>query len=157
MGQGAGVTGDTTSTEATVSASAQRVGGPDVEAIIARHTARRAVVVGPVLIALFGLLRGVDGAVAAAIGVAIVAGNFLLGGALLSVAARISLGLYHAAALLGFLLRLGLIAATMLAVAAAVDVDRPALGITVVVSYLALLSWEAYAVAKGSERELEWI
>lgn len=157
MGQGAGVTGETAADEAAVSSAAQRVGGPAVEAIIARHTVRRAVVVGPVLIALFGVLRGVDGAAAAAIGVAIVAVNFLLGGALLSIAARISLGLYHAAALLGFFLRLGLIAATMLAVAAVVDVDRPALGITVVVSYLVLLSWEAYAVAKGSERELEWI
>ena len=149
--------GDAAADEASFSTAATRVEGPDVEAIIARHTVRRAVVVGPILVALFWLLRGTDGAIAAAIGVAIVAGNFLLGGVLMSMAARISLGLYHAAALLGFVLRLGLIAATMLAVAAAVDIDRPALGITVVVSYLALLSWEAYAVAKGSERELEWI
>jgi len=129
----------------------------DVEAVIARHTVRRTVVVGPVLIVAFGLLRGWDGALGAAIGVAIVAGNFLLSGAMLSVAARISLGLYHAAALFGFLLRLGLIAATMLGVAAAIDVDRLALGITVVASYLTLLSLEAVAVARGSERELEWI
>ncbi|MDX1691689.1 MAG: ATP synthase subunit I [Acidimicrobiia bacterium] len=141
----------------TTDTAAQRPMGPDVEAILARHTVRRAVVVGPVLVAVFGVLRGLDGAVAAAIGIAIVAGNFLLGGVLMSVAARISLGLYHAAALLGFLLRLGLIAGTMLGVAAVVDVDRPALGITVVVSYLVLLSWEAVAVAKGSERELEWV
>jgi hypothetical protein len=129
----------------------------DVEAIIARHTVRRSVVVGPVLIALFWAIRGVDGAIGAAIGVAIVAGNFLLAGAMLSVAARISLGLYHAAALFGFLLRLGLIAVTMLGVAHAIDVDRLALGITVVASYLTLLSLEAVAVARGSERELEWI
>ena len=74
----------------------------------------------------------------------------------MSVAARISLGAYHAAALLGFFLRLGLIAVTMLAVAALIDVDRPALGITVVASYFALLAWETVAVAKGRERELEW-
>jgi hypothetical protein len=129
----------------------------DVEAVIARHTVRRAVVVGPVLVALFAILRGAEGAVGAAIGVLIVAGNFLLAGAMLSVAARISLGFYHAAALFGFLLRLGLIAVTMLGVAALVDVDRVALGVTVVVSYLTLLSWEAVAVARGSERELEWI
>jgi hypothetical protein len=129
----------------------------DVEAVIAKHTVRRAVIVGPVLVALFGILRGADGAFAAAIGVAIVVGNFLLAGAMLSVAARISLGLYHAAALFGFLLRLGLIAATMLGVAALIDVDRVALGISVVVSYLTLLSWEAVAVARGAERELEWI
>ena len=98
------------------------------------------------------------GAVVGAVlyGVAIVVGNFLLAGAMLSVAARISLGLYHAAALLGFILRLGLIAITMLAVAALIDVDRMALGITVVAAYLVLLSWEAVAMTKGSERELEW-
>ena len=129
----------------------------DVEAIIARHTARRAVVVGPALILLFGVLRGLDGAIAAALGVVVVVGNFLLSGAVLSVAARISLGLYHAAALFGFLLRLMLIAVTLLTVAALFEVDRPALGITVVVAYLALLSLEAVAVARGSERELEWI
>jgi ATP synthase protein I len=129
----------------------------DVEAIIARHTARRAVVVGPVLIVLFWVLRGADGAIGAAIGVAVVVVNFLLSGAMLSVAARISLGLYHAAALFGFLIRLVLIAVTLFAVAALFEVDRPALGITVVVSYLALLSLEAVAVARGSERELEWI
>ena len=128
----------------------------DVEAAIARHTVTRAVVVAPVLIALFGIVRGMSGGAAAAIGVAIVVGNFLLAGAMFSVAARISLGLYHAAALLGFFLRLGLIAVAMLLVARLVDVDRIALGITVVVSYLTLLAWEAVAVAKGEERELEW-
>lgn len=129
---------------------------PDVESIIARHTVRRAVVVGPLLIAIFGATRGADGAIAAAIGVAIVVGYFLVGGAMLSVAARISLGFYHAAALLGFFLRLGLIAATMLAVARLTDVDRVAMGIAVVAAYLTLLGWEAVAVSKGQEKELEW-
>lgn len=124
--------------------------------MLARHTVRRIVIVGPPLVALFGIARGVDGAIASAIGLAIVVGYYLLTGVMLSVAARISLGAYHAAALLGFFLRLGLIAVTMLAIAALIDVDRPALGITVVVSYFALLAWETVAVAKGRERELEW-
>lgn len=128
----------------------------DVENVLARHTARRAVVVGPPFVVIFWLVRGPAGAVAAAVGVAIVVGYFLVSGAILSTAARISLGAYHAAALLGFVLRLGLIAVTMLAVAALFDVDRVALGITVVACYLVLLSWEAIAVARGRERELEW-
>jgi hypothetical protein len=129
----------------------------DVERVIADHTARRAVVVGPILVAVFWAVRGTDGAIASAIGVAIVVGNFLLAGRIMSVAARISLSLYHAAALFGFLIRLGLIAVTMLVVAALVDADRLAMGISVVAAYLALLSWEAVAMARGSERELEWI
>lgn len=128
----------------------------DVEAVLARHTVRRAVIVGPVLVVVFALFRGTSGAVAAAAGVVIVAVYVWFGGAMLSVAARISLPAYHAAALLGFFLRLGLIAMTMLVVARLTDIDRIALGITVVVAYLTLLGWEAVAVAKGRERELEW-
>lgn len=129
---------------------------PDVESVLARHTASRAVVVGPLLVGVFWLARGGAGAIAAALGVVIVAGYFLLSGAMLSVAARLSLAAYHAAALLGFFLRLGLIALTMLAVARVTDVDRIALGITVVAAYLSLLGWEAVAVSRGRERELEW-
>ena len=129
----------------------------DVELTMARHTVARAAIVGPVLIAVFLLASGADGALAAAIGVTIVVGYFLLSGAMLATAARISLGAYHASALLGFFLRLGLIAVTMFAVAALVEVDRPALGITVVVTFLTLLAWETVAVSRGRERELEWI
>lgn len=129
----------------------------DVEIVLARHTAIRAVIVGPVLVALFWAVRGPDGAIASGIGVLIVAGYFMLNGLMLAVAARLSLGAYHAAALFGFFLRLGLIAVTMFAVAALIEIDRPALGITVVVAFLALVTWEAIAVATGRERELEWI
>ncbi len=83
-------------------------------------------------------------------------GNFLLAGGMLSLAARISLGLYHAAALFGFFLRLGLVALTVLIINQLMELDRLALGVTVVVAYLVLLAWEAVAVAKGAERELEW-
>ncbi len=128
----------------------------DVEATIARHTAQRAVFLGPVILAVFWATRGVDGLVAAAIGLAIVVGNFLLAGLMLSVAARVSLSLYHAAALFGFFLRLGLITLGVLIISKLFEVDRLALGVTVVVAYLGLLTWEAIAVSKGAERELEW-
>lgn len=128
----------------------------DVEATIAKHTAQRAVFLGPVILAVFWATRGLDGLIAAAIGLAVVVGNFLLAGGMLSVAARISLSLYHAAALFGFFLRLGLIALAVLIISRLVELDRLAFGVTVVVAYLGLLTWEAIAVAKGAERELEW-
>ncbi len=130
--------------------------GQDVEQRMAWHTARRAVIVGPVLAVVFGLISGWEGAVAAIAGVAIVAGNFMLSGLILSRSARISLSLYHAAALFGFFLRLGLIAVTMLALSAAFDIDRTALGVSVAVSYLVLIGWEAFNVSRGGEKELEW-
>lgn len=131
-------------------------GRVDVEAVIARHVAKRALVVGPVLIALFGLLRGLDGAAASAVGVGIVVANFLLSGWVMSVAARISLGLYHAAALFGFFLRLILITVSLLALGSLTELDRMALGLSVVAAYLVLLSWESVAIAQGKERELDW-
>lgn len=128
-----------------------------VEATLARHTASRAVYVGPVLVALFWLARGPEGALASALGVGVVVANFLLSGAMMSISARISLAVYHAAALIGFFLRLGLITLTMLLIAQLVDIDRMAFGISVVVVYLALVTLEAVAVAKGRERNLDWI
>ena len=92
----------------------------------------------------------------AAIGVVIVAANFVLAGFVLSKAAAISLKLYHAAALFGFFLRLSLIMLVMLVVAQVIDVDRLAMGISAVASYLVLLSWEAVAVSRGEAKELEW-
>ena len=131
-------------------------GQVDVEAVLAGHVARRAIWVAPVLIGLFGLLRGWEGAVASAIGVAVVVGNFLLSGWALSMAARISLAFYQAAALFGFFLRLVLITVSLLVLGSLTEIDRLALGLSVVVAYLVLLSWEAVAVARGKERELDW-
>lgn len=128
----------------------------DVETAVARDTVRRSLIVGPLLVAVFALTRGMDGGVAALVGVVIVVGYILFTGAMLSVAARISLSLYHAAALLGFFLRLGLIAVTMLIVARVTDVDRLAMGVTVVVAYLTLFGWEAVSMSRTTERELEW-
>ncbi|MEA1902203.1 MAG: hypothetical protein U9N56_01615 [Actinomycetota bacterium] len=127
-----------------------------VETIIAKHTAMRAIYVAPVLILIFGLTRGWEGAWSSALGVAVVVGNFLLAGAILSISAKISLAVYHAAALFGFFLRLGLMVLTIVLIAQLLPIDRLAFGITMVVAYLVLLSWEAVAVSKGRERNLDW-
>ncbi len=131
-------------------------GATPVETVIARHTVKRAIYVGPLVTALFGVLRGVDGLIGSTIGVAVIVGNFLLAGAMLSLAMRISLAMYHAAALFGFFLRLGLIMATMLLIVQFVEIDRLAFGISAVVTYMVLLVLEAIAVARGRERDLDW-
>ena len=127
-----------------------------IEAIIGKNIAKRALWVAPVLILIFGIVSGWLGAVSAAVGVAIVVINFVLGGYILATAAGVSLSLYHAAALFGFFIRLGLITLSMILIANVTDIDRVAMGVSAVVSYLVLLSLEAVAVAKGAERELEW-
>jgi hypothetical protein len=130
--------------------------GTPVESVIARHTVQRAVWVAPIVILTFAVLRGVEGAVGSAIGVAVVVGNFLLAGAMLSVAIRISLAMYHAAALFGFFLRLALVIVTTLLIVQLVDFDRLAFGISAVVTYMVLLVLESVAVARGRERDLDW-
>lgn len=127
-------------------------GRPPVEMLMARSIVRRGVVVGPLIVLVAGLLRGLDGAAAALIGVAIVTGYYLLTGSMMSWLARVSLGAYHAGALLGFLVRLGLIAATMLGVIALFEVDRTALGLTVIATYVVLLLWEAVAMVSTEGR-----
>lgn len=132
-------------------------GSANVEAVLATHAVRRAVWVAPPIVAFFWLFNGFDGAVASALGVAIVVANFLASGWMLSIAAKVSLALYHAAALFGFFLRLVLITVSLLALAALTDLDRTALGLSVIAAYLVLLIWEAVAVAQGRERELDWL
>ncbi|MDX2343172.1 MAG: hypothetical protein QNL12_05260 [Acidimicrobiia bacterium] len=143
--------------ESNVAIGYEAAPGPkDIEAKIAIATARRAVWVGPPIIVVFALFSGGMGAMSAGIGVAIVVANFVLAGFVLSKAARVSLKLYHAAALVGFFLRLTLIMLVMLVTAQVIEVDRLAMGISAVVSYLVLLSWETVAVTRGETKELEW-
>lgn len=140
-------------------ASAMHRPSPDarpIEAIIGKNIAKRSLVVAPILIAISAITGGWLGAVSAAIGVAIVVANFVVGGYILATAAGVSLSMYHAAALFGFFIRLGLITLTMVLVVSVADIDRVAMGVSAVVSYLVLLSLEAVAVVKGAERELEW-
>lgn len=116
----------------------------------------RAIYVGPALILLFTLLRGWPGGWSAVLGTLIVIANFLLAGAMLSISARIGPQAYHAAALLGFLLRLGLLVGAVYLIAATVEIDRIAFGVTAVVSYLTLVVLEAVAVSRDGERGLFW-
>ncbi len=128
----------------------------DIEVALARDIVKRTLFVGPIAVGVAWAIRGPVGALSALIGVAIVVGNFLLSGWLMSTAIKISLSAYHAAALFGFLLRLALIAGAMFAVAALFDVDRYAMGIAAVGSYLVLLTLEAVAMTRNTEREAEW-
>ena len=130
--------------------------GPPLEANMARETVARGIYIGPILVLVFGLLRGWDGAWSAALGVVVVIANILLAGAILSISLRISLQAYHAAALIGFLLRLGLFVGAVYLIATLVEVDRIAFGISAVVSYIALLSWEAVSITRDREREPSW-
>lgn len=127
-----------------------------VEAIVARHIVARAVYLALPLLAVSWLLRGPGGAASGALGLVIVVLNLWLAGKVLSLAMRVSLTMYHAAALVGFFLRMALIAGTMLLVVRFVEIDRYAFGITAVVSYVVLITLEAISIMRDRERKLDW-
>ena len=108
---------------------------------------KRGLIVAPVLIAICGVIWGIDGAWSSAYAIALVLVNFALAAALIALTARISLGLMMGAVLFGYLLRLGLIFLAVLLVKDAGWISLPALGATIIVTHLGLLLWELKYVA----------
>jgi hypothetical protein len=119
-----------------------RVEGPAPERDIARDMVKKAAIAAPVLVAICWAIWGAPGAASALYGIAIVCVNFLVAAALITVTARISLGLMLAAVLFGYLARLALIAAAILLVRDASWVSLVPLGLTIIVTHLGLLFWE---------------
>lgn len=103
---------------------------------------RRALPVVPVVVLVAGLLAGIDGALSAGVGVALVAGNLLLAAASLVWAGRIGLGMLMAVALGGYVARLGLLFLIVFLLRDLDWVDLTSLGLTLVVTHLGLLFWE---------------
>lgn len=124
-----------------------RLEGPAPEVSVSRDIVRRGVIVAPVLIAICGVIWGVDGAWSSAYAIAIVLVNFALAAALIAVTARISLTLMMAAILFGYLIRLGLIFLAVYLVRDASWISLPALGTSIIVTHLGLLVWEMKYVA----------
>ena len=118
------------------------VQGEAPEGAIARDLAKRAALVAPGAVLLFGLIWGVAGALSTAYALAIVVVNFLLAAAMLTYTARISIGLLMGTALFGYLLRLGLIFAAFWVVREAWWMSVVPFGITLIVAHLGLLFWE---------------
>ena len=113
-----------------------------VERQVAFDMVRRALPAAPVLVVLAGIVRGVNGSWSASYGLAIVLLNFVVAAALLSAAAKRSPAVLMAAALGGFLVRMGLVAVALFAVQDAAWVDLPTLGATILLTHLGLLVWE---------------
>ena len=118
------------------------VDAPPVERQIALDMIRRALPVAPVLIILAAVGWGTAGALSASYGIVLVLLNFLLAAGILAWAARTSLTLLMAAALGGYLLRLALITAAVLAISGQSWFSPIPLGFTIIFTHLGLLLWE---------------
>lgn len=123
------------------------VEGPATEVHVSNDMIKRGLIVGPLLIAVCAVIWGGDGAISSAYGIALVLANFALAAAIISSAAKISLGLLMGATLFGYLIRLGLIFLAVYLVKDAGWISLPALGATIIITHLGLLFWEMKYVA----------
>jgi hypothetical protein len=108
-----------------------RLDGPAPEVAVSSDMIKRGLLVAPVLLAVCGVIWGMDGVWSSAYGIAIV----------------ISLGLMMAATMFGYIIRLGLIFLAVWLVKDAGWISFPALGSTIIITHLGLLFWEMKYVA----------
>lgn len=119
-----------------------RLDGPSPEVRISRDMVRRGLFAAPVIVLVSSLIWGSDGAWSSLYGLGLVLANFVLSATLIATTARISIGLMMGAVLFGYLVRLGLIFLAVWLVRDLSWISIPALGATIIVSYLGLLAWE---------------
>ncbi len=117
------------------------------ESDIARHLARRAVLVAPVFLLVGVLGWGLDGLLSSALALVLVAVNFRLGAAIITRAAQISPNALYGAVLGGYVARLALMTAVVLVVKALGVLATVPFAITLLVTHLGLLAWESRHVA----------
>ena len=121
--------------------------GPAPEVTVSNDMIKRGLVVAPVLIAICGLIWGINGASSSAYAIGIVLVNFALAAGIVAVTAKISLRLMMGSVLFGYLVRLALIFLAVYLVKDAGWISLPALGTTIIFTHLGLLVWELKYVA----------
>jgi hypothetical protein len=125
--------------------SAHVTGAPELE--IAGDMARKAVVVAAVLVALSGIIWGIDGALSSAYSVVLVVLNFVAAAALIGWGAKRGGNALMAAVLGGYIARLGVLTVAIVLVKDASWVERAPLLTTLLVTHLGLLLWETKSVS----------
>lgn len=127
---------------------ASTVGTPPVERRIALDLARHGLPVAPAIVLVAGLVRGIDGAASAALGLGLLVLNLLVAAVSLEWAARRSPNALMTVALGGFLFRMITILVVMLVADALFGwADVVVLGLTLFVTHLGLLFWELRSVS----------
>lgn len=126
----------------TVDPMMVRVEGPSPAMAVAVDLAKRSLWILPVAVLMSAAGWGIDGVASTLYAIAIVVVNFLLAGWMLKVSGRISAAAMGAAAMFGFLLRLGLIFLAVLLVKDAGWLELVPFGVTLVATHLVLLFWE---------------
>jgi hypothetical protein len=113
-----------------------------VETQLALDMLKHAVPFAPVVVLLSWLIWGSRGAWSALLAVGVVVVNLLLSSISLAWAARVSPTALMGVALGGFLVRMMLVTAVVIAVKGSAWVDLTALAVAILVTHLSLLVWE---------------
>ncbi len=127
--------------------TAQAVDVTAYEGEVAKDLARRALIVAPLPIVVGAVFGGVDGAVSAAVGLVLVAANFIVAARVVSWTAQRSPGAVMGVVMGGYLVRMAVLFGIALALGQLSFIDLPVLVITIAVVHLALLAWETRHVS----------
>ncbi|MDQ6798348.1 MAG: ATP synthase subunit I [Actinomycetota bacterium] len=120
---------------------------PAVEREVAFDMIKRGAPALPLVVVAAGLIWGVDGALSGAFAVGVVLINFVISALLVGWAARVSPAVLMGTVLFGFLARMLLLTAAVVAVRDLAWVNLTALAITLLVTHLGLLMWETRHVS----------
>jgi hypothetical protein len=129
--------------------------GDAIELDLARSAAIFTVALAVPVIAVAWLAAGLPGLYSAAIGAAVVIGMFLMAGATMSWAARISPTALMAAVLGGYLVRLMIYAGLILLLRPVEWLSGPSLAIATAVLLVAVLAWEVRVASRNPS--LFWV
>ncbi len=124
-----------------------RIDGPAAEQQVARDMIRRGLLVAPALLAVAAAIWGLHGAESAGYAMVVVLANLALSAAILTYTARISLAAMMAGVLGGYVVRLALVTVAVLAVIHQAWVVVIPLALTLMITHLGLLIWEARYVS----------
>ena len=120
---------------------------PSVEREIARDLVRRGLLAAPFLVLVALLARGGSGATGAAVAVTIVVTNLAVAAAAQGWAATRSAAMLGGVVLGGYVARLAVVTCAILLLRHASWLDFPSFGVTLAVTHLGLLAWEARSVS----------
>ena len=123
---------------------------PSIEKIereIAVDLAKKAAIITPIIVIGLGIWRGPDAALGAFLALALVVVNFLASAAILGWTAKHAPHALAGVAMLSFLGRLVIITVIGAGIKQLDFVDFTVFGITLVISYLALLFWELRSIS----------
>jgi hypothetical protein len=117
------------------------------EGEVARDLVKRVLIVSPLVLLVAALWAGGEGVVSAAIGLALVAANFLVAARAISFTAQRSPGAVMGVVMASYLVRMAVLFGIALLLGELSWIDLPVLVVTIAVVHLALLAWETRFVS----------